>query len=207
MGDVKDGKRGIAVRIGIYIYAVAEVLDFSGPFEVFSTATRVCQDGEPFEVFLISESADDVVEARAGYKVISDYGFNDHPPLDVLIVAGGVHAGEMAKPHVIEWIVTQAQIVPLVASVCTGAFLLAKAGVADKQRVTTHWENIAELRALFPDLDVVENVRWVDEGRLVTSGGISAGIDMSLHLVSRLHSLGLAENTARQMEFDWTRNR
>jgi len=195
------------VKVGIYIYEHAEVLDFSGPFEVFSTATRVCPDESPFDVFLISENAGEVVEARAGYKVVSDYGFDNHPAMDVLVVAGGVHTAEMEKLQVIEWISSQASAVSIVASVCTGAFLLAKAGVAFNQKVTTHWEDIAELQALFPQLEVIENVRWVDEGSLVTSGGISAGIDMSLHLVSRLHSPELARNTARQMDFDWTRNR
>ncbi|MEE9321896.1 MAG: DJ-1/PfpI family protein [Granulosicoccus sp.] len=194
------------MNIGIYLYQYAEILDFSGPFEVFSTATRVCENDSPFEVFLISETAGEVVEARAGYKVVSDYGFDNHPPMDVLVIAGGVHTGEMEKPQVIEWIAREASVVSITASVCTGVFLLAKAGVADTQTVTTHWEDIADLRALFPQLEVIENVRWVDEGRLVTSGGISAGIDMSLHLVSRLHSPDLAEATAKQMEFDWTRN-
>lgn len=88
------------MNTGIYIYQNAEVLDFSGPFEVFSTATRVCENGSPFDVFLISETAGEITEARAGYKVVSDYGFNNHPPLDVLLVAGGVHTGEMEKPQV-----------------------------------------------------------------------------------------------------------
>jgi transcriptional regulator GlxA family with amidase domain len=96
--------------------------------------------------------------------------------------------------------------VPLVASICTGAFLLAKAGVLDGKAVTTHWEDIDDLKAMFPGLDVRTGQRWVDEGTVVTSAGISAGIDMSLHLVERLAGRALAERTARQMEFDWTEN-
>jgi transcriptional regulator GlxA family with amidase domain len=89
--------------------------------------------------------------------------------------------------------------------VCTGAFLLAQAGVLTDQPVTTHWEDIADLRAMFPALDVQEKVRWVRSGNITTSAGISAGIDMSLYLVSVLDSMSLAERTARQMEYDWNK--
>jgi transcriptional regulator GlxA family with amidase domain len=134
------------------------------------------------------------------------YGFDNHPTFDVLIVVGGVHTEEMHKPNVTDWISQQAQKAKLVASVCTGAFLLAQAGGLTTQNVTTHWGDIPDLRASYPDLTVHESSRWVDEGSVVTSGGISAGIDMSLHLVSRLHSMELAEKTAIQMEFNWTKN-
>jgi transcriptional regulator GlxA family with amidase domain len=101
------------------------------------------------------------------------------------------------------WVASVGAQAKLVASVCTGVFLLAQAGVIQQETVTTHWEDIADLRRDFPSLNVVENTPWVDQGRIVTSAGISAGIGMSLHLVSRLHSLELAIRTARQMEFDW----
>lgn len=193
------------MNVGIYIYDQAEVLDFSGPFEVFSTASRVCKNDNPFDVFLISESGN-AISARAGYRVMPNYGFNDHPMIDVLIVAGGVHSNEIGKSQVMEWIYQQSTNASITASVCTGAFLLAKAKVLKEHKVTTHWEDMANLRSEFPQLNVIENVRWVDEGNIITSGGISAGIDMSLHLVSRLHSNDLAEKTARQMDFSWTKN-
>ena len=193
------------MNIGIYIYDQAEVLDFSGPFEVFSTASRICTSGELFNVFLVSETGN-IVEARGGYSVYPSYGFHNHPKIDVLIVVGGVHANEISKAQVIGWIAENAKKAKLVASVCTGAFLLAEARILTTQNVTTHWMDIPDLRASYPDLTVHESSRWMDEGSVVTSGGISAGIDMSLHLVSRLHSLELAEKTARQMEFNWTNN-
>jgi transcriptional regulator GlxA family with amidase domain len=193
------------MNVGIYIYDQAEVLDFSGPFEVFSTASRVCVDAEPFTVFLIGECSG-VIRARAGYRVLADYSIHDHPPLDVLIVAGGMHCDEMHKPQVIGWLQTAAEQAQLTASVCTGAFLLAQAGVFTSDKVTTHWQDITELRELFPGLTVLEDLRWVDAGDRVSSAGISAGIDMSLHLVSRLHSPELARRTARQMDFDWQHN-
>ena len=193
------------MNIGIYIYDNAEVLDFSGPFEVFSTASRLCKGDIPLNVFLVSETGN-MVSARAGYSVLPSYGFHNHPDIDVLIVSGGVHSDEMKKPQIIEWISKQSRKTALTASVCTGVFMLAQAGIVNEHKVTTHWEDVAELRKMFPQLTVVEHVRWVDEGSIITSGGISAGIDMSLYLVSKLHSNDLAEKTARQMDFSWTKN-
>ncbi|NEO28418.1 MAG: DJ-1/PfpI family protein [Kamptonema sp. SIO4C4] len=194
------------MNIGIFIYDQAEVLDFSGPFEVFSTASRVCTPGEPFYVFMVSETGT-TITARGGYRVNPTFGFHNHPPIDVLIVVGGVHTQVLHQQPVLTWIAAQARTAKLVASVCTGAFLLAAADVLTNHQVTTHWQDIPELRSNYPHLTVQESKRWVDTGKIVTSGGISAGIDMSLHLVSRLHSPALAEQTARQMEFAWVQNR
>lgn len=191
------------MNIGIYIYDNAEVLDFSGPFEVFSTAARLAGDPPIFNVFMVAESPGPVT-ARAGYQILPTYSFADHPTIDVLIAVGGVHTEEMFKVPVLNWIRAQAENAEIIASVCTGVFLLAEAGVVVDSRVTTHWEDVPALRESYPNLEVVEGQRWVDTGRLITSGGISAGIDMSLHLVSRLTSLELARKTARQMEFSWT---
>jgi len=191
----------MALNVGIYIYDNAEVLDFSGPFEVFSTANRLATESV-FNVFLVGETGE-TVNARAGFQVNPAYGFSDHPKIDVLVVVGGVHTQEVLKSQVISWIAEVALQASLIASVCTGVFLLAKANVVQTETVTTHWEDIADLRHDFPKLDVKENTPWVDQGRIVTSAGISAGIGMSLHLVSRLVSLELAKRTARQMEFDW----
>jgi len=193
------------MNVGIYIYNQVEVLDFSGPFEVFTTASRVFAGSDPFSVFLVSETGT-TVSARANFMINPHYSLHDHPPIDVLIIPGGVHTGEMTKRRILDWIADQANKANFVASVCTGVFLLAEAKVLTSQNVTTHWEDIPELRNAYPNLTVHESKRWIDEGSIITSAGISAGIDMSLHLVSRLVSLQLAEKTARQMEFDWTQN-
>lgn len=190
------------MNVGIFIYDDAEVLDFSGPFEVFSTANRLAESNTSFEVFLVAENRAPV-KARGGFSVNPDYDINDHPEIDVLIVAGGVHTGELNKPNVIAWVAATAGAATTVASVCTGAFILAEAGVLSSLTVTTHWEDIDDLRKSYPDLEVIEEQRWVDQGKFITSGGISAGIDMSLHLVSRLTNQALADKTARQMEFEW----
>lgn len=193
------------MNIGIYIYNNAEVLDFSGPFEVFSVASRFLDKNDKFNVFLLSEK-DKTIEARGGYKVNAHYTISNHPPLDVLLVVGGVHTEEIKKPQVIQWINQQSKKVKIISSVCTGAFLLAESNVVTEHTVTTHWEDLEDLREQYPLLNVVDNVRWVDEGNIISSAGISAGIDMSLHLVSKIKNMKLAEKTAKQMQFDWTKN-
>ena len=192
--------------IGIYVYDEVEVLDFAGPFEVFTTASRVFARQNPgasqFNVYLIA-GRNALVAARADFNIQPHYTLSNHPKLDVLIVPGGVHVAEMAKPDVIDWIRRTAETTQLTASVCTGAFLLAKAGLLEGKTVTTHWEDIPDLRTLFPSLDVEEDVAWVDNGKIITSAGISAGIEMALHLVARLAGLDLAIRTARQMQYTW----
>jgi transcriptional regulator GlxA family with amidase domain len=192
------------MKVGIYIYDNAEVLDFSGPFEVLTTANRV-SGKSLFDVSLVAQNAG-VVVARAGYKVLADVSFDDAPQFELLIVVGGDHSQEIHKTVVSDWIAQQANKAKLIASVCTGAFLLAQAGVITTQQVTTHWQDITQLQLDFPRLDVQKGLRWLDAGNIVTSDGISAGIDMTLHLVSRLHSEALALKTAKQMEFLWLKN-
>ena len=188
------------LQIGIVIFDEAEVLDFAGPYEVFATAARLC-DAPPWRVSLISEKT--TVMARGGFPVQSHFTLANHPPLDVLLVSGGVHTEAMNSAALLAAIRRAGEQARLVTSVCTGAFLLAQAGLLTDEKVTTHWEDIAELRACFPGLDVQSGVRWVEDGNRLTSAGISAGIDMSLHLVERLHSRELAVRTARQMDYAW----
>ncbi|MCB0102932.1 MAG: DJ-1/PfpI family protein [Anaerolineales bacterium] len=196
------------MNIGIYIYDEVEVLDFSGPFEVFTTASRVYERIYPdtpklFNVFLIAEKAG-MISARANFNVQPHYTIQDHPELYVLIVPGGVHAHELGKANVIEWLAKVSPNTTLTASVCTGAFLLAKAGILKDKACTTHWEDVDDLRTMFPALNVKEDVPWVDNGQVITSAGISAGIEMALHLVSKLTTKEIAKLTARQMQYTWT---
>jgi transcriptional regulator GlxA family with amidase domain len=197
----------MTLRVGIYVYPEVEVLDFAGPYEFFSTASRVrgrLAPGEPapFVPCLVAERPG-IVRARAGFPVEAHFSFADHPPLDVLVVPGGVHEPELEKRDVLSWIASQHARTRLTASVCTGAFLLAAAGLLEGLAVTTHWEDQADLARAFPRVTVREGARWVEHARIVTSAGISAGLDMSLRLVARLAGLDLAERTARQMDYDW----
>lgn len=199
----------MAYTVGIYIFDNVEVLDFAGPYEVFTTASRVfskttstSHESLPFEVVTIGKTKQSVY-ARAGLKLHPDYSITSHPKLDLLLIPGGVVSKELDDTDVTAWIKAVSLEVTITASICTGAFLLAQAGVLQGKSATTHWEDIDDLRAMFPALHVKEKTRWVDEGNIVTSAGISAGIDMSLHLVERFMGRDLAVHTARQMEFDW----
>ena len=199
----------MTLRVRILAYDGVEALDFAGPFEVFTTASRVSQRMSPgaqapFEVASVALGASQPVQARAGLRLLADHDLATNPKADLLIVPGGVVDAPMASPSTLRWIAGCAADAQLVASVCTGVFLLAKSGVVTREAVTTHWEDIADLREQFPSLDVREGERWIDSGRVVSSAGISAGIDMSLHLVERLAGRALAERTARQMDYAWT---
>jgi transcriptional regulator GlxA family with amidase domain len=194
-------------NVGIYVFDDVEVLDFAGPFEVFSTASRVFRraqpDAEPpFHVFTVGASRGPVT-AGGGLVVQPHFSFADHPKIDVLVVPGGVVTAELERPRVIAWVAVRASTAELTASVCTGAFLLGKAGLLKEKSATTHWEDIAALRAMLPKTRVVQAGRWVEGGTVITSAGISAGLDMSLHIVARLAGHDLAVRTARQMDYEW----
>lgn len=199
----------MTVHVGIYIFPDVEVLDFAGPFEVFTTASRVHGRNSPglpapFEVYTVAQSAS-AVRARAGLRVLPDYTIATCPQLDILLIPGGVVDAELRNAEVVNWVAHCSKSAAVTASVCTGAFIIAKAGLLVGCRATTHWEDIADLRATFPDVEVVGNTRWVDEGTVVSSAGIAAGIDMSLHLVARFADDALAEATARQMDVPYVR--
>jgi len=195
--------------VGIYLFDNIEILDFAGPYEVFSTASRVklrLESGkpEPFKIFTVADTIR-TVSARGGLMVQPQFDLANHPAIDVLIIPGGIITAELHKEQVIDWIRRTAHVSEITASVCTGAFLLGKAGLLHGKKATTHWEDITDLKDMFPDINVQPETRWVDTGKIITSAGISAGIDMSLHLVARLQGEELAIRTARQMEFDWQR--
>lgn len=190
-------------QVGILLFDDVEVLDFAGPFEVLSITEYEQGGGNPFTVKTISETGG-MVSARNGLKIQPDYGIANIPQLDILVIPGGPghYAIETQNQNVIEWIARRSLNAEIVASVCTGAFLLAKAGLLDGKKATTHWRSLDRLENDYPNISVQRDVKYVDEGSVITSAGISAGIDMALHLVSRLAGNQAAVNTARRMEYD-----
>ena len=194
--------------VGILIFDGVEVLDFCGPFEVFSVARSPSSDGEEqplFRVLTIAERMD-LVRCTGGLLVQPHHAIVDHPPLDIMVVPGGRGTRrERTNAVLLDWIAEQDRRTSLTTSVCTGAFLLAATGLLDGRRATTHWAGLDWLREHHPAIDVRADERVVDEGRVVTSAGISAGIDMALHIVARLHGDAIAAETARLMEYDWRR--
>jgi transcriptional regulator GlxA family with amidase domain len=202
-------KEDIAMRtVGIAIFDDVEVLDACGPFEVFSVARPVGvrdDDQRLFQPITIAQTTQPVT-CVGGLRIVPEATFGAHPPLDIVIIPGGRGARLVQRdnPVILDWIATQSARVEILASVCTGAFLLAERGLLDGKRATTHWASVATLREQFPQVRVLDDVRYVDEGRILTSAGISAGIDMSLYLVARLHSVEVAMWTARRMEYGWS---
>jgi transcriptional regulator GlxA family with amidase domain len=156
----------------------------------------------PFRVFTVA-ATDAPVTAGGGLMVAPQFTIAAHPPLDVLVVPGGAVEAELGRSAVIAWVAATHKSAQITVSVCTGAFLLGEAGLLAGRSATTHWDDIAELGRKFPDTRVVDDRRWVDEGSIVTAAGISAGLDVSLHLVARLAGDDLARETARYMDYRW----
>jgi transcriptional regulator GlxA family with amidase domain len=192
-------------KVGILVFPEVEVLDFCGPFEVFSVTRldedRRRQDQSPYEVVLVAEQPG-VVVATGGLKVVPDHALDDCPPLDVVVVPGGWGTRrEMLNDRLINWLKERARQVTTLTSVCTGSLLLGKAGLLDGKRATTHWRVLEEMRIWFPAVNVIDDQHVVEEGDLLTSAGISAGIDMALRVVTRHHGEAIARATARYMEY------
>jgi transcriptional regulator GlxA family with amidase domain len=192
-------------KVGILVFPDVEVLDFTGPFEVFSV-TRLDEErrrleSSPYEVLIVAEHTG-VVVASGGLKVVPDHGLEDCPPLELLVVPGGWGTRrEMENERLVGWIAKRARQTSCVASVCTGALLLGSARLLDGRRATTHWRVLSEMRHWFPEAHVIDEEHVIDEGDLVTSAGISAGIDMALRIVARDHGEAIARATARYMEY------
>jgi transcriptional regulator GlxA family with amidase domain len=193
--------------VGILIFDDVEVLDFCGPFEVFSTARPAGEHSDTSQIFTVLTIAeqDRIITCRGGLLVKPHATIDHHPPLDILVVPGGQGTRrERHNQRILDWIAQQGQHTNLTTSVCTGAFLLAERGLLDNQRATTHWNSIEWMRNTYPAINMLADTRVVDEGHIITSAGISAGIDMSLHVVSRLYGFETAKWTARRMEYDWS---
>jgi transcriptional regulator GlxA family with amidase domain len=194
-------------QVGILLFPEVELLDYSGPLEVFTVAARLLENPQSslpsLQAFTIAERKGPL-KTRAGSRVLPDYTLENHPRIDILVVPGGWGTRrEVDNAQLISWIGEVMATAPITASVCTGVFLLARTGRLGRREVTTHWASLDRLATDFPELMVARGVRWVDTGDVVTSAGISAGIDMSLHLVARLFGDDLAHRTARQMEYEW----
>ena len=190
-------------NVAILIFDEVEVLDFCGPFEVFAV-TREDDAGEkPFHVYTVAEKPGPVI-ARHGFSVNPAYTIHDCPAPDILLVPGGQGTRrEINNPALMAWIAEQAGRVELLLSVCTGSLMLAKAGLLDSLRATTYHTAFDRLADLAPTATLCPGLRYVDNGHIITSAGISAGIDMSLHVVGRLLGEAAARATARQMEYFW----
>ncbi|MDZ4724376.1 MAG: DJ-1/PfpI family protein [candidate division Zixibacteria bacterium] len=190
------------LQIGLLLFDDVEVLDFAGPFEVFSVTAEL-NENKYFRVLTISATTRTII-AKNGLSVNADFLLDNHPLIDILVVPGGFGTRKLlVNAPVIEWVRKTASTAQLVLSVCTGSIVLGKAGLLENLTVTTHHQTFELLKSVAPTVTIRDNVRFVDNGRIITAGGISAGIDMSLHVVARLCGEEVARKTATYMEYDW----
>ncbi len=188
-------------NVAIYLFEEAEVLDFSGPFEVFASA-RNSNGEKAFNTFLVSRSGTEI-SARGGFQVVPNFSIGNCPKPDLLLVPGGMGArAEMFNKIALEWIASTARDCELLLSVCTGALILARTGLLEGLEATTYHTAFDILQEMSPTATLKPGQRYVDNGAVVLSAGVSAGIDMSLYVVSRLLGREQAIQTARYMEYD-----
>jgi transcriptional regulator GlxA family with amidase domain len=194
-GQKKSTKRNVA----IFIHNGVEVLDFSGPSEVFAST-------EGFNVYTVALTKDPIT-SQGFIKIIPNYSLADCPKPDIVVLPGGQTGPFIENKTLISWIKASAQDAEVMLSVCTGAGLLAKAGLLDGKQATTFHNYITTLQSNTPKAKILRDTRFVDNGQIITTAGVSAGIDGALHVVAKLKGLAVATQTARYMEYDkWRPN-
>lgn len=198
-------------NIAILLFDKIEVLDFAGPFEVFSVCGANGPNPGIFNVFTVAENSP--VSARNGLSINPQFSLGSCPTPDILVIPGGGGFYEDGLPYgsrkemynsvILNWIRKYNETAELMLSVCTGSLILAKAGLLEGLSATTHWKAMDQLKEVAPNTKLVYDERWVDNGRIITSAGVSAGVDTSLYVVSKLLGKEVAGETARYMQYDY----
>jgi len=193
------------MRVGVFLFEGVDLLDAGGPYEVFLTASRLAErEGSPppFDVVTVGVTADPVV-AYGGLGLVPHAALDAAGAIDILVVPGAIAIDTaLTDPDLLRAVGKAAETVPVMASVCTGAFVLGDVGLLRDRPWTTHWEDVPALEAKVGSQGGAW-LRWVDAGAVVTAGGLSSGIAMALHLVDRFAGRDLATRTARQLEYEW----
>src|SRR5262245_32358662 len=191
-------------NVAIVVYDMAEPLDWTGPFEVYNDAARVASVGgeQAFNVYVVSKTTEPV--NSQGMTVRPSYSIENAPKPDIVVFAGGPSSRVYEDPAFFAWAKKASKEAEIAQSVCTGAFVLARAGMLDNLEVTTHHGSIESLQRNYPKAQVKTGRRFVDNGHVVTTAGISAGIDGSLHVVARLLGRRVADEVANYMEYNWS---
>ena len=182
--------------MAIFIHDGVELLDFAGPGEVFAAAGS----GRAFKVFTVAAEARPIT-SQGFLTVTPNHTFADCPVPDIIVLPGGATQRALKDPRVVEWVKKVSADAEVTLSVCTGAFILGEAGLLDGKEATTHWGSIESLKKKYPKTKVHADRRFVDNGKVVTAAGVSAGIDASLHVVEKLLGKDAAVATARYMEY------
>lgn len=193
----------MARNVAILLFDEVEVLDFAGPFEIFSVTGGRSGGEKPFNVYTVAEKAG-TISARNNLIVQPHYTIADCPPPDLFVIPGGYGSrAAMRNPAIVDWVKQQHGQTELTLSVCTGALVLGTAGLLDGLQATTHYGSYDLLAEVAPQTTVIRGVRYVDNGKVITSAGVQAGMDMSLHVVARLLGDEVARETAHYIEYEW----
>jgi len=192
--EKNEGEQNVANNVAILIFDGVQIIDYTGPYEVFGQAG--------FDVFTVSPTGE-TITTNMGMSVNPTYGIADSPEADIVLVPGGSVQATYDNPQVIEWLKERSAAAEHVLTVCNGAFIMAKTGLLDGKSATTFYGLIDSLKEFAPKVNVVNDQRYVDNGKIVTSAGLSSGIDASLYLVSKVRGMGRAEAIALNMEYDW----
>lgn len=199
-GGARPQQRSGPRNLAILIFDGVQIIDYTGPYETFGHVH--VGDGHAFNIYTVSEKTSPITTAM-GMSVNPRYGFENAPEPDVLLVPGGDIRGALDNPALVRWVRDKAQRAEMVLSVCNGAFILAKTGLLDGLEATTTANLIHLLREAAPKVKVVDDRRFVDNGKFITAAGLSSGIDGALHVVERLHGRGVAQAAALGMEYNW----
>ena len=195
-----EKQKSAARNLAILIFDGVQIIDYTGPFETFGHVYN--DDGPAFNVYTVSEKTNAITTAM-GMSVNPKYSLENAPEPDILLVPGGDVDGQLANPIVIKWVQDKSKNAEIVMSVCNGAFILAKAGLLDGLEATTTSNLIPLFREAAPKTRVVDDRRFVDNGKVITTAGLSSGIDGSLHVIERLFGRGTAQMAALGMEYNW----
>ena len=191
----------MGTRIGVFVFEGAEELDFAGPWEVLAS-WALNHPADDVEIFTVSQSEGPITCAK-GMTVLADHTWETAPGIDVLIYPGGKGTrGQVGDEVIRSWVAKTASQAQIMASVCTGALVFADNGLLDGMPATTHWGSLDALAELGEGIEVLPEIRFVDNGSVITAGGVSAGIDMALHLVARLASVERAQQVRRYIQYD-----
>lgn len=190
-----------AITLGVVLFDEFELLDVTGPLEMLGNVPK-----DQLNIITIAEKKGAIASSQS-IKIIAEYDFTETPPLDILLVPGGLGTRkEVYNLTLLDWLKKQSAKTQITASVCTGSALLAKSGILDNHKATSNKLALEWVMQQSSKVEWIAKARWVDDGKYITSSGVSAGIDMSLYLIERLFGSQLAEEIAEKTEYIWQKD-
>jgi transcriptional regulator GlxA family with amidase domain len=203
-GSARAAEKSRTRNVAVVLYQGVELLDFAGPGEVFAAAARIGATGEApaFHVYTVGRSKAPLT-SEGFVRIVPEFSIEDAPRPDLVVFPGGEVQSIVGDRALMAWAKTAVDSAEIAVSVCNGAFVLGSLGFLDGKTATTHFGAMPRLKSSFPKANVQEGRRFVDNGKIVTTAGVSAGIDGALHVVARLLGRAAADETARYMEYRW----